>query len=575
MKKLLLSLVAAGLSVASYAQSIVHGVSPQSINTNFEFTLGDGATWGPNSFNTTLITAPAIFVEDGTAGTDANGQPNSHRGCGTLTNAAAISGKIALVNRGECNFGSKALKAQTAGAVAVIIVNNVTGAPIAMNGGTEGVSVTVPVVMISLEDGNLLRTALEDGPIEMMLGLKLGFFDKDLALAKSKILTPRNMVHNSLLSPTQNDNIGMMVLNHGAEAVTNATARIQVKDASNAVVWEESVGSLSIPAGDSLLVSTGSANNMPSFSPALAVGNYKLIYSVEVADEEFASDNTIELDYSVSASSWSIVNHLTTPSIYDASNGIRPATQVATEQLFCNQYRHENASAIAVTGFHSGFSTSATSLSGKVVAGYIFSWDNVFTDMDDAALDIDQLNQVGFGEYFFATDAASGDANIVFEEPVALLDNQRYLVCVSSLDTSLYFAYSTARDLTMNIATAREAYSPQLTSQWYLLGFGEDYTMVVGLDVIPVESIAVSQTEMLEGKAFPNPVNDLVRLQIAKDGAATVTVTDLAGRTVSTQDLSFASNQAIVDMTTATSGMYIINVVYNDGARAKFNVVKK
>lgn len=575
MKKVLLSLVAAGLSIASYAQSIVHGVSPASIAQNFEYTYGDDATWGPNNFNTTLTIAPAIFVEDGTPGNDANGNPISHQGCNNLTNAAALSGKIALVNRGECNFGLKALKAQQAGALGVVIVNNAPGGPIGMNGGTEGVNVTIPVVMIGKEDGDLLRAALVDGPIELMLGLKIGFFDYDLAIKKSAILTPRNMVHNPLLSPAQDENVGMWIFNHGAEDLSNVIAKVQVKDGSNAVVWEEVSNALSIDAGDSVLVETGGLNAIGSFSAELANGNYKLVYVVENEDEEFASDNSIEMDYSVSSTSWSIVNHLTTPSIYDANNGVRPLDQVATEQLFCNQYRHANASAIAVTGFHSGFSTTASSLNGKVVAGYIFSWDNVFADMDDPALAIDQLNQVGFGEYFFATDATSGDANIVFEEPVALLDNQRYLVCVSSLDTSLYFAYSTARDLTMNIATAREAYSPQLTSQWYLLGFGEDYTMVVGLDVIPVESIAVSQTEMLEGKAFPNPVNDLVRLQIAKDGAATVTVTDLAGRTVSTQDLSFASNQAIVDMTTATSGMYIINVVYNDGARAKFNVVKK
>ena len=56
---------------------------------------------------------------------------------------------MAVVRRGACEFGFKALQAQNEGAVAVIVVNNVEGPPIIMAGGADGDSVTIPVLMVS------------------------------------------------------------------------------------------------------------------------------------------------------------------------------------------------------------------------------------------------------------------------------------------------------------------------------------------------------------------------------------------------------------------------------------------
>ena len=47
-------------------------------------------------------------------------------GCGALRNAAAISGNVALVRRGECFFKTKVRYAQEAGALAVVVTNNPT-----------------------------------------------------------------------------------------------------------------------------------------------------------------------------------------------------------------------------------------------------------------------------------------------------------------------------------------------------------------------------------------------------------------------------------------------------------------
>jgi PKD repeat protein len=87
----------------------------------------------------------------------------SQEGCGAYVNAAAISGNIAVVYRGTCGFADKVQNAQKAGAIAVVVINNAPGAPIAM-GGTPTVAqpaITIPAVMISQADGQTIRTLLD------------------------------------------------------------------------------------------------------------------------------------------------------------------------------------------------------------------------------------------------------------------------------------------------------------------------------------------------------------------------------------------------------------------------------
>ena len=85
-------------------------------------------------------------------------------GCETITNAAAIAGHIALVDRGECTFVSKVLALQDAGALAVIVTNNASGEPFAMGGG-GGEDINIPSVMITQADGATIKQAMQNGPV--------------------------------------------------------------------------------------------------------------------------------------------------------------------------------------------------------------------------------------------------------------------------------------------------------------------------------------------------------------------------------------------------------------------------
>ncbi|HKE94032.1 MAG TPA: S8 family serine peptidase, partial [Povalibacter sp.] len=82
--------------------------------------------------------------------------------CAPLTNAAAVSGKIALVTRGVCGFVVKYQQAQAAGAKAIVVFND--GAdptrinPIIM-GGLDN-TVTIPGLMIAYPIGAALASAV-------------------------------------------------------------------------------------------------------------------------------------------------------------------------------------------------------------------------------------------------------------------------------------------------------------------------------------------------------------------------------------------------------------------------------
>jgi hypothetical protein len=132
------------------------------------------------------------------AATDAadSAGPTTTDACSALTNAPAIAGKIALVDRGNCNFTVKVKNAQNAGAVAVIVAdNNGSESPIGM-GGTDA-TITIPSVLVSLSDGARLRANL---PATAFLGLDLTQYSGADASGRLVMFTPNPWLSGSSVS---------------------------------------------------------------------------------------------------------------------------------------------------------------------------------------------------------------------------------------------------------------------------------------------------------------------------------------------------------------------------------------
>ncbi|EAP87535.1 T9SS-dependent M36 family metallopeptidase [Croceibacter atlanticus] len=109
-----------------------------------------------------------VIEDDGAAYTGANGgtagaSPDTDDGCTSIVNAAALNGNIAVIRRGVCTFTTKIYNAEDAGAIGVIIVNNVEGEGPANGGGEATEPITIPTISISFEDGDPMINALNNG----------------------------------------------------------------------------------------------------------------------------------------------------------------------------------------------------------------------------------------------------------------------------------------------------------------------------------------------------------------------------------------------------------------------------
>jgi hypothetical protein len=107
------------------------------------------------------INAGLILVNDGSA--------TPSLGCSSIINSSELDGKIALIRRGSCNFTQKIQNAQDAGAVAVIVMNNVEGTPIPMGGTDTAGTIIIPSLMISKTDGDLLEASIAVNEINVTL----------------------------------------------------------------------------------------------------------------------------------------------------------------------------------------------------------------------------------------------------------------------------------------------------------------------------------------------------------------------------------------------------------------------
>jgi len=109
------------------------------------------ADFGPQAFDLAGDLVQALDAANMTG-------PTTTDGCTAFTNAAAVAGKIAVIDRGVCLFVEKAKNAQNAGAIGVLILNNV--APGAPGMAGSDATIAIPVVSVSLADGNAIKAAL-------------------------------------------------------------------------------------------------------------------------------------------------------------------------------------------------------------------------------------------------------------------------------------------------------------------------------------------------------------------------------------------------------------------------------
>ena len=118
------------------------------------------AAFGPRATAATYQ-GEIVLADDGAGGTTA---------CGGIAND--VTGKIALIDRGVCGFADKALVAQNAGAIAMLLGNDRDAASGFTMGG-DCPDCTIPSLLISLPDTDLIKSFLP--------GVNVTYRDEQLA----------------------------------------------------------------------------------------------------------------------------------------------------------------------------------------------------------------------------------------------------------------------------------------------------------------------------------------------------------------------------------------------------------
>ncbi len=121
------------------------------------------------------VTGDVVLAQDG------GGPGTATDACEALTNGAAISGNIALVDRGECNFTVKVANAQAVGATAVLVANNQPSGLPPMGG--DDPSITIPSLGIEMSTGDAIKAQLGGG-----VNATAGFSATELAGVNSGFL---------------------------------------------------------------------------------------------------------------------------------------------------------------------------------------------------------------------------------------------------------------------------------------------------------------------------------------------------------------------------------------------------
>jgi hypothetical protein len=583
MKKTLLFIAAIVSGFVAYSQSVVLGISPAAVEGSYDHTWADPAGgWATPDFNipNTFVQGELMLVEDGSAGTNAQGHPISQEGCNPLTND--LTGKIAVIYRNTCNFSIKALNAQTAGAIGVIIVNR-DPEVIAMGAGTDGANVTIPTVMLTALDGAALVNEMANGAVVVFIGNKVGQFANDAAIYSDGAMISKSTGVLSQLAQNGSEfgfDIGVQLFNDGSAAQNNITVNAKVTNPAGTEVYNNTITVASLAAADSVYLYPGETQSFPAFSlTSYPAGRYTLTYTVGLeVNDEFPTDNVITSDFVVNDSlfSYSALNSVN--NLPAGTGGYQPGTLNASYAV-CSVISDANASRIGAEGIYFALVTNAADsidLTGEEIALNLYEWGDVFTDLNDANLAFNVLTPVAFGYYYYPSNLADSMVYGAFETPVLLENNKRYLACAQTVNLDVFFRYDTDIDYTTNVNNYLQPLFPVDADGTYSAGgFGSDNAPAMAIKVFNAAELGVSEATMIEGVAYPNPAVENVTISMKAEGNANITMTDVAGRVVLSKAANLVNGKTDLNIAALNAGVYIVNVVLENGKTAQFNVVKK
>lgn len=487
-----------------------------------------------------------------------------------------LTGKIALIRRGTppgyepCEFGWKALRAQEAGAIGVIILNRAyigedTGGAIGMGAGAVGGLVNIPTVLLSREDGEILLEKLESGiPVTATFEVR-GFSNPRAAYSYNTPLPGVKAL----------EDVSATFINiDGTSSIPIVTINAEFEDPSGAT------STLSQTITDVAPLSINKVVFEESYTPTM-VGEYKVLFTNSLNGDELESSFVIN-EHTFALDNGNLVPNTNGTLELDSASFVNGGFQFHMG----NVYR---TGSTALTATHLTFvlGNHTELYSGKV------SDDVLYISIYDADPDGNDsipypakfpgyggLNENGGivlpianAEYVISeSDQDFQFTTIELPTPLTLNPNKMYLVTVQ------YDGQGAGTGIPPKFAFGGDTppagevgsmifYDDSLRTD----GFGVNYFMRLHL-----EGFATSTNNPLEDHKVtlsPNPASKNVNLELALDQVATevdVRIYDFTGRLVSTRVLdNVQKGRFAFDVSKMNNGTYFMAINTPEGFRSK------
>lgn len=571
MKKILLTLSLMTCVFGSFSQISFRGISPEAVVGNYSFTYNSDPTYS-NAWGASLDT---FRIED----TLMLVNPTDTLGCGAyLSN---LTGKIAVIYRGDCTFFEKVKSAQDKGAVAVIIINNVPTAPVGMAGSSvtgQNALIKIPAIQISEADGAKFRAQMKLGPVVAVIGNLAGYFSDNLAIYKESVLsvrsygTPKLTVADSTEMPL---NLSAYLFNRGSNPAAKASMKVVVKKGYE-ILHSQVSDTISIAAKKDTLVTFNSFNLSD-----VSIGKYTIVYTTNLGQVEDLdnTDDSLVLDFEITDNIYSLAP-LDEQRMPISTTFTRSGTENLTAFTQCIQYNNANAERIGAEGIYFSAKVDTLSIDQEEFLIQAFEWLDEFNEQaTNTADNFQNLSEINATIYNIPGELDGKPVYVPFSESIPLSGDKKYLFCVTpTTNPRINFGYNDQVDTRLNDDYYSESIHPMKVvadaERWYY-DFTGGYTPAMAIRTAAFETLGLANIKSIEGSVYPNPATDEVTLSLKADGKFKLMVTDVTGKVVMENTTSLNNGISKVNINSLQSGMYFFTVVLENGTSAQYTVVKR
>lgn len=376
-------------------------------------------------------------------------------GAATLT--SSLTGKFALIYRGGgITFSDKASRCKAAGAIGVIIVNNIPGDPVGMGATPSTFTIDIPVLMVSDVDGKMINDAVlaSPGSVKVTLGTWNTGGTHDLGIMPAYQAGPHalNIPYHQLMgsagTKAYKRYIGGAVANYGAATETAITVTDSVfwtpsSSTTETYVDKHSYTVPSISVLDSIRFGFGTGSfELPV--PA-STGKYTHRHSLAYSNTDaFPQDNVATTYEYVNDSIFCKGGYDYTNGRPTSSIGIRPNTSTPTDFVMGSLFYVRNGGYLARKAqFYLQHNTNPT-LDAFSTLVYLMKWtDGVNAPgktgaVKDSFMTVNELEIIAAGGKSFNNLDTSGsvinidllDPNSASPKVMKVDDNAYYFLAV-------------------------------------------------------------------------------------------------------------------------------------------------